>query len=76
MSYFSRIVQGTLGRFLGRLRFPQLFGITVVVFVIDVFVPDGLPFADEIFLGLMSLVLGSLRKRKEDGRETPTRDDS
>lgn len=57
---------------LGRLRFPWLFVITATVFVIDLVVPDVLPFVDELLLGLATLVLAAWRKRK---REYRTHDD-
>ncbi len=47
----------------GRLRFPTLFGLTATLFLIDLVVPDFIPFADEILLGLAALVLGRWRKR-------------
>ena len=31
-------------------------------------IPDVIPFADELLLGLGTLLLGSLRKRKKGGR--------
>jgi hypothetical protein len=49
---------GKLGR---RLRFPQLFVFVLAVFLIDLAVPDLIPFADEILLGLLTVLLGSLR---------------
>lgn len=50
-----------------RLRFPWLFGITLVLFILDVVIPDFIPFIDEILLGLLALLLGSLkRKRREE----------
>ena len=51
--------------YLARLRFPVLFGITAVLFVLDTFIPDGIPFADEILLGLGAALLGSWKKRKD-----------
>ena len=36
----------------GRLRFPWLLAITATAFVVDLFVPDFIPFADEVLLGL------------------------
>ena len=51
---------GLILRWAGRLRFPYLFGLTMVVFLVNVFVPDALPFADEIVLGLFTVLLGSL----------------
>lgn len=59
-------------RYLSRLRFPYLAAITGMLFVIDLIVPDFIPFADELMLGLFTLLLGMLRKPRqiEDG---PTR---
>ena len=34
------------------MRFPRLFGLLLAVFVVDLFIPDVIPFADEIALGL------------------------
>lgn len=51
-------------KFAENLRFPQLFAITATVFALDVLIPDMIPFADEILLGLGSLVLGNLRRDK------------
>lgn len=49
-------------RFAGRLRFPQLFLATLALFLIDLVVPDLVPFADELLLGLTTLLLGSWKK--------------
>ena len=51
--------------FLGRLRYPQLFKLTALLFAIDLVVPDMIPFADELLLGLGTLLLGNLRRRRE-----------
>lgn len=45
------------------LRFPTLLSITAILFVVNVFVPDLLPFIDEILLGLVTLILANLKKR-------------
>ena len=55
---------GFLESFAGRLRFPQLFAITLILFLVDLFVPDMIPFLDEILLGLATLLLGSWKKRR------------
>ncbi len=60
---------GFLERFAGRLRFPQLFAITLIIFVVDLIVPDLVPFADEVLLGLATLLLGSWKKRRDTARE-------
>ena len=50
----------------GRLRFPYLFLLTATLFVLDVLIPDFVPFADEILLGLMTLLFGSWRKSRKN----------
>lgn len=50
----------------GKLRFPWLFAITLTLFVVNVMVPDVIPFADEALLGLGALLLGSLKHRRKD----------
>jgi hypothetical protein len=50
--------------FAARLRFPTLFLITGTLFVVDVLIPDFIPFADEILLGLGTLLLASWKNRK------------
>ena len=46
------------------LRFPKLFMITAAFFLLDLFIPDMIPFADEILLALVTALLGSLKRRK------------
>jgi Family of unknown function (DUF6116) len=50
--------------FLGRLSYPRLFMITAALFVVDLIVPDFIPLADEVLLGLGSLLLANFKKRK------------
>lgn len=54
-------------RFASGLRFPALFGLVGALFVIDLLVPDLVPFFDEVMLALGTLLLGSLRKRRPTG---------
>jgi len=49
------------------LRFPALFAITAVLCILDFFIPDILPFVDEILLSLGAALMGSWKKRKEPG---------
>ena len=51
-------------RFAGRLRFPVLFLLTAGLFIADVAVPDAIPLIDEIMLGLMTVLLGSWKRRR------------
>lgn len=43
------------------------FVIAAVLFILDSFIPDAIPFVDEILLGLGAALLGSWKKRKEPG---------
>lgn len=72
-------VTGLLTRYLGRLRYPQLFMVTAALFLVDLVVPDLVPFADEILLGLGTLLLGNLKDRQrhdKDPARQPTADPS
>jgi hypothetical protein len=51
--------------FLSKLSFPRLFLISAALFVLDAAIPDLIPFADEILLGLGTLLLANIRKRKQ-----------
>jgi len=55
---------------LARLRFPVLFLISAGLFVVDLVVPDLIPFADEVLLGLSTALLASWRTRRVAARET------
>ena len=55
---------GIFMRWAARLRFPYLFALTAVIFVFNLFVPDALPLVDELIMGLVAALLGSLRTRK------------
>jgi hypothetical protein len=55
-------VIGLLVRFFGRLRFPYLVAVTATLFVVDLFVPDVIPLADELLLGLVTAILASFKK--------------
>lgn len=49
--------------FASRLRFPTLFLVTAGLFVLDLLVPDFIPFIDELLLGLGTLLLSSWKRR-------------
>jgi len=59
----AALVGWLLGR-LSRLRFPTLFLVTAVLFVVTLVFPDPIPFADEVLLGLGTALLASWRKRR------------
>jgi hypothetical protein len=51
-------------RWLGRLSYPRLFMLAAGLFVVDLVVPDMIPLADEILLGLGTLLLANWKNRK------------
>jgi len=59
----SKLLLGPLLAYAARLRFPTLFLIAMGLFVVDLIVPDVVPFVDEILLGLGTLLLSSWKKR-------------
>jgi len=60
------VIGPLITRFASRLRFPTLFALVAGLFVVDVLVPDVVPFFDEVMLALGTLLLGSLRKRRPE----------
>ena len=56
-------VTGFIVRWVSRLKFPYLFALTAMLFIANLFIPDVLPFADEIIIGLVTVLLGSLRRK-------------
>jgi len=58
------VAKGLVEKQATKLRFPVLLFITGSLFVIDMFIPDFIPFVDEILLGLVTVVLANLRMRK------------
>lgn len=67
-------VAGVFLRWATRLRFPYLFLLTAVLFVLNVFIPDVIPLADEIIMGLVAVLLGSLRKKPDADTQQPVND--
>ena len=51
--------------FLGKLSYPRLFTLSAILFAIDLVVPDFIPFADEILLGLGTLLLSRWKKKPD-----------
>jgi hypothetical protein len=50
-------------RFASGLRFPTLFLLSGALFVLNMLIPDFIPFYDEILLALLTLALGAWKKR-------------
>jgi len=51
-------------RYLDSLRFPVLLILMAIAFVADILLPDVIPFADEILLGLLVALLSRLKRKK------------
>lgn len=66
----SSIVRPLLG-FAEGLRFPRLLLLTAVLFLVDLVVPDLIPFIDEILLALMTLLLSRWKKKPEPAPAPP-----
>lgn len=49
-------------RWFDRLSFPRLFLLSAALFLLDLALPDFIPFADELLLGLATLLLARWKK--------------
>ena len=58
-------IGGLVTRFAGNLRYPKLLMLTAAIFLADLFIPDFIPFVDEVLLALITLLLMTLKDRKE-----------
>lgn len=57
-----------------KLKHPTLFKLVAAIFLVNVFLPDPIPFIDEILLGLGTLLLANWKDRNksmDDGRNPP-----
>ena len=57
---------GMLVQWASRLRFPYLFLLTAVMLGLNLFIPDAIPLADEIVMGLVAMLLANLKKKPVD----------
>jgi hypothetical protein len=64
MSTPQRAAVGGLLAWARRRRFPTLLAVTAGLFLIDLVVPDLVPFVDEILLGLATLILARWKERR------------
>ena len=54
-----------------QLKFKNLFFLVISLFIIDLLVPDFIPYIDEIILGLLAIILANWKKeRKQDDEGT------
>lgn len=61
----KRLILAPILHFARKLRFPALFMLTLGLFVLDMLMPDPLPFIDEILLALGSLLFASWRRKPD-----------
>jgi hypothetical protein len=59
-------VAGAFLRWASGLRFPYLVLLVSVLFIGNLFIPDVIPFVDEIIMGLVTVLLASLKKKPEE----------
>jgi len=64
-------IAALVGRAARRFRYPRLLLITAAVFVADLAFPDVIPLVDEILLGLGTVVLAGLPRRREPPTAAP-----
>jgi len=63
-----------VGAFASRLRFPQLFFLTAALFLVDLLIPDLIPFVDELLLGLMAVLFGMWQQKTQPPTKPPMKD--
>ncbi|PIQ38715.1 MAG: hypothetical protein COW59_00400 [Lysobacterales bacterium CG17_big_fil_post_rev_8_21_14_2_50_64_11] len=61
-----KLLFAPLLHFARKLRFPTLFALTTSLFVLNVLIPDPLPFIDEIVLALGALLFAGWRRKPND----------
>ena len=62
-------IKSTIISYLETLRFPALLVVTAIIFGVNVFVPDVIPFVDEILMALMVALLARMKRRPEKPAE-------
>ena len=62
-------IKSKLLGYLESLRFPWLLLVTLVLFLVNVFVPDAFPLVDEILLALIAVVLARLKRKPKPSEE-------
>jgi len=55
---------GWFTRWASGLRFPTLLAVIGSLFVLDVMIPDLIPFVDEILLGLFTVLLTMIKRKR------------
>ena len=58
-----------VGSLVGRLKYPWVFALLVALLVVDLVIPDPIPFVDEMMLALLTFLVGSWRTRQRGTSE-------
>lgn len=61
-------IKNRIVRWLDSLRFPTLLLVAALLLLVDLFVPDVVPFVDEILLALVTVLLARIKRRPDDRR--------
>jgi hypothetical protein len=56
---------------LGRMRYPHLFVLLVVLLGLDLIIPDVVPLIDELMLAVLTVLVGTWRRPEEDAEPPP-----
>lgn len=55
--------------FANTLKFRNLFFIIISLFLINLLIPDFIPFIDEIILGLLAIILANMKEERKQKKE-------
>jgi hypothetical protein len=58
------LFRNRLLRYVEDLRFPYLVALAATLFLVNLVVPDALPFIDEILLAVVTLILSRVKQRR------------
>ena len=68
MATITHALAAAVSERFSNLRFPTLFLLLAGLFALDLVVPDFVPFVDEILLGLATLIVGNLTRRRDSAK--------
>ncbi len=63
---------GLFQRFASGLKFPYIFILLLVLFLVDLLTPDPILFVDEAILGLLAVLFGMWKERRQVGSAEPS----
>ncbi len=66
MAATPSLIMAAVTERLARLRFPTLFLVLAGLFLFDLAIPDFIPLVDELLLGIATLIVGNLTRRRDD----------